>query len=133
MGAWGSGPFEDDDGSDRLHVLEGDPGTLRAILRAFPATEEPDATATSMAVAAAALVGAVTSGIAVGDPVADEWLAENQLDLPDGAVQLARAAVTAARDQPNELAELWSGADALDQWHDSLTTTATSLDRAGMR
>lgn len=130
MGAWGSGVFENDDACDLLYLLEEDAGLLEATLRSYPTTVEPDASAASTAVAAAALVGAIVSRSPIGDPVADDWLADNSLALPADAVDLALATLAAARDQPNELAELWAEADAIDEWHKTLATIATALGDA---
>jgi hypothetical protein len=133
VGAWDSGPFDNDDALDLLGLIEDNPGEvarrLLAVSSADPGTVV-DAPAASMAVAAAALVGAVASSRSTGDDHADEWLREFPMTVDAPLVDAARRAVARLRDG-SELADLWDEADALDEWQASLDAIGSMLVAGG--
>ena len=129
MGAWGSGPFENDDASDWSYLLldGGGPEVVDAALRVGTA-EELEAPDASVAVAAAAVVGAA-SGVVVD--LSDEvtaWLAGQDDAVRSGLRSSAGAAVTAldAVLDGSELAELWDEAGD-DAWADGVRRLRAGL------
>jgi len=116
MGAWGSGPFENDDAMDFVGALAGAPAseTLPRLARALSLpegyVESPDG---STAVAASALVAA-RRGYEITDPTASALLADRPFE-PDAA--LRASAVTAlgrVAAEDSELMELWDEAGGRD-------------------
>ena len=113
MGAWGSGPFENDDAADWAWELEEaqDDGVLRAALEA--AIRERgylDIREGANAVAAAAVTASALEGDHAG--LSDEVISYlDRVGRPDaGLVELARRALDrVAKD--GELAELWDETD----------------------
>lgn len=118
MGAWGTGPFDNDDAADWRYLLldGGGPEVVEAALRSGSGAE---------AVAAAAVVGlAHGATVDVPDDVV-EWLgAQDPADL----TALAGAAVVALDRvlDGSELAELWREAGD-DSWEDDVRGLADDL------
>jgi hypothetical protein len=112
MGAWGSGPFENDDAADWRYLLldGGGPEVVAGALRAVVGGSAPDLPEASRAAAAAAVVGA---GLGLADlELPDdlrEWLAATD---PSAWPPLAPEAVRALDRvlTQSELRDLWSEA-----------------------
>ena len=109
MGAWGTGPFENDDAADWSYQLVdgGGPDVVAAALRAVQGGSAPDAPADSSAVGAAAVVAA---GLGVADVELPDDVRERLSGIDASAwPPLARDAV-AALDRvlaESELRDLW--------------------------
>lgn len=124
MGAWGSGPFDNDDACDWSYQLL-DGGGVEVIASALVVSAGTEAPEAAEAVAAIALVVASRgSSVDLGEDVAD-WLAT--ADRPAVAALAPRA--VAAIDSlltDSELAELWQEVgdsvweDRLREWRDFL-------------
>jgi len=119
MGAWGSGPFANDDAGDFVGNLA-DAGDWNVAEEAFDAVlaigdEYLEAPESSAAIAAAAIVAYKVGNGFVG--VSPEDAADVAgLPAPSPAlVTKARAALARIRKQ-SELAELWEEAGSKDEW-----------------
>jgi Domain of unknown function (DUF4259) len=128
VGAWGSGPFENDDAADWAYELEeaGDHGILRTALdRAVRDGGDLASEHGAVAVAAAAVVATAIDGDAEG--LSDEVVAYiARAGRPDDSViALARQALDAVAGG-GELAELWDEADAAE-WRASLASLRDRL------
>lgn len=129
MGAWGVGPFENDEALDFLRDVKGSgrPVRLGALARPLEHVahsgdylEGPDVTD---AVAAAAFIGAVLNpGAATDEPDRPEWTSEVPPEQVDTElVELARRALRRAlQPHDNELHELWAEAGAAEEWQAAL-------------
>ncbi|HLL67238.1 MAG TPA: DUF4259 domain-containing protein [Micromonosporaceae bacterium] len=135
MGAWGTGPFDNDDAADFSAELdEADPtdraNLIRSALQAAVDTDDYlDVDTGGRAVAAAALVAASRPG---GTPIevsyGPEFLALDQpLDLPDDLVELARQALDRVRAEDSEWRELWEDSTESDDALANLRTLQESL------
>lgn len=121
MGAWGTGPFDNDDASDWVYGLEdGGISTVESALSEALEGGDLAAPTDTNAVAAGEIVAA-----ALGHPVAG--LRENILELANGlagsvtADHAARARTAAERVLAgSELAELWGESDSDAEWRGSV-------------
>ena len=127
MGAWGTGPFENDDASDWVYALE-DQGiaAVRDALTAATGEGYLDLEVGAPAVAAAEVVAAM--GAAPVDGLSDTvGSAIGGLGPPDAAlVGQALAAIGHVR-TTGELAELWAESDDDAAWQASLDDLARRL------
>ncbi|MDQ1656974.1 MAG: hypothetical protein QOD41_2057 [Cryptosporangiaceae bacterium] len=131
MGAWGDGPFDNDDAADWAAELDAAApaerlDVIRAALAAAASADYLDADDGQRAVAAAAVVAAQRPG---GPPLdtsyAPRILADGiVLDVPDELRDLAAAALDRAAGEDSELAELW------DDGPDAFATRLASLRKA---
>ncbi len=118
MGAWGIGPFENDDASDWCWSLTEAPDLERArsVLR-LPDVAYLDARDASIAIAAseivAAALGAPMSGLA--DDLA-EWVSVHAGAATGTDAALARSAIDRVLGKGSELAELWDESPSADEW-----------------
>ena len=125
MGAWGDGPFDNDDACDWLFELKDakDASILERTLERARSAESCDAPEASSAIAAAEVVAALA-----GHPGPDldeevvSWLPGKA--LPPGLVALAKATVERVRTN-SELRELWAEVDedgeaGTDAWSEGL-------------
>lgn len=120
MGAWGIGIFDNDDAADWVWGLqdEGLHAAQRA-LQAAAAGGEVDASVGAEALAAAAVVVALTTGSAElleGSPEAAEWVAAHQDAESRPLLGTVVAALDAVLADGSELDELWSETDEHDDW-----------------
>lgn len=125
MGAWGTGPFENDDAADWIAVLEqASDGAVAAALTAASGPS-PDSEASSVGIAAAALVALALEGRLDELPVdQSEWLSP-----PEGLTQLvplARTTIAAVR-SGSELRQLWEESEDLGTWLRELDTLEQRL------
>jgi hypothetical protein len=122
MGAWGSGPFENDDALDLLIKLrdttaENQPRQIRLALTLPEGYVQ--VSASSEAVAAAALVAAA-NGMLLQEPAeAAELVRSGAVPAGDEVRQLAGAALSRVTGNESEWRELWDEA--------GLLTEATSI------
>lgn len=125
MGAWGHGPFENDDASDWIFELE-DSEDLSAIEQAFQpvlqaGSAQPEAPACCAALAAAEVVAALARRPC--DSLPEEltaWIA-GRGPAPAPLAQTARRAVAAIKTK-SELRELWRETDYFHDWLDSVSS-----------
>ena len=121
MGAWGVGPFENDDAADWVYELEAGEGldVLRSAL-SLGELDYVEAPEGSIALAAAEIVAA--SGGQPHPELPEEpaaWLASNGGQVTEAERQLARQAVARVGAEGSELAELWEDAGA-EAWRATL-------------
>ena len=132
MGAWGHGPFENDDAGDWICELEdsNDFSVVEAALEAVarPGTDTLEAPDCSTAVAAAEVVAA-----SLGHPVAGlpeeavAWVAGRKA-APPRIVGLAKKALAAIKSK-SELRDLWEESDGFDEWSKSVSDLEARLGR----
>lgn len=131
MGAWGSGPFENDAATDWVHDLEDADDLTLAIdaLERVRTDEHVDADDASVAIAAAEVVAA-TGGRPHGDlpPEVTAWIARSDLTLDPEHAEAATGAVERVRADESELADRWAESDDV-AWRDHLDDLAERLGR----
>jgi hypothetical protein len=129
VGAWDSGPFDNDDAADFAAELDdaGPNERIELIRRALQAAV--DATAVEdddlpRGVAAAAVLAAARVGTPIDSSYAPKFLADDDssLDVPDDLVELAVSALDAVADSDTEYAELFGEAGTLETLRSALTT-----------
>ncbi len=128
MGAWGTGPFDNDDAGDWVFELEDD--GVAAVRAALDVPAESTADRQAAAVAAAAVV-ALTQGVHVESSAeVDDWLAAAEPSALEElrALALAAAAVLHRVLDGSELAELYDETGE-GEWRDRLTVMETALRR----
>lgn len=124
MGAWGLGPFDNDDAGDWIYLLEADGVT--AIAAALDLDEGPvEEPAASEAVAAAAVVGLALGLTVESVEEVDDWMAGGDTDAlasygPAAAVALDRVLAG------SELAELHDEAGN-DDWRQQVAVLRDGL------
>ena len=125
MGAWDSGPFDNDDAADFAGQLdEADPdqriAMIREALQAGAVSDDEEAF--PRAVAAAAVVAATRADIPVDSSYAPKFLAEDDtgLQAPDDLVELAVVALDNLADSDSEYAELFGEAGTLETLRSAL-------------
>ena len=130
MGAWGSGPFDNDDAGDFVGNLI-DVGDWNVAEAAFDAVlaigdEYLEAPESSAAIAAAAVVAhKVGNGSVAVHP--EDVAAIATLTSPTAVlVAKARAALARIKKQ-SELADLWDEASAKDEWRATLEPIERAL------
>ncbi len=126
VGAWDSGPFDNDDAADFAGQLdEADPDQRIAMIRdALQAgAVSDDEEAFPRAVAAAAVLAATRVDIPVDSSYAPKFLADddNGLKVPDDLVELAVQALDNLADSDSEYAELFGEAGTLETLRNALT------------
>lgn len=130
MGAWGSGPFENDDALDLLAELAEARSEDRA-QRIRTALTLPagyvEASAASAAVAAAALV-AMANGMPLDEPAqAAEVAHSGGVPVDDEVRQLAGQALGRVAGKDSEWRELWDGVGLLPEATRALEPIRASL------
>jgi hypothetical protein len=124
MGAWGTGPFDNDGAADfagGLDDLSEDKradAVREALTRAVEEADYLDGDDAAVAVAAAALVAAQCPG---GDEVDSVYGPKESLpQLPDDLRSLAAVALDRVLADDSELKDLWEEAGDEDQWHEDI-------------
>lgn len=126
MGAWGTGPFDNDDAGDWVFELEDD--GVSAVRTALDLPAESTADCDAAAVAAAAVV-ALAQGVDVESSAeVDDWLAAADPSTLDDVRALAPAATVVLRRilDGSELAELHDEAGG-EEWRDRLVAIVDAL------
>ncbi|MEW1585949.1 DUF4259 domain-containing protein [Micromonospora vinacea] len=126
MGAWDSGPFDNDTAADWCGDLDDAdvskrPDLVReALTRAAGEEGYLDADGACEAIAAAAIVAAQQpGGQPIASPYAPEFLRDGgRLDVPDDLAALAVRAIDRILATDSEWRELWEDAEAVDALHD---------------
>lgn len=130
MGAWGIGPFDNDDAADWLYELEESTGAeaIRTALEAIGPDEYIEAPDCNMALAASEVVAALRGQSHESlPPEAVLWVAEHEVSVDDDLLGLALMAIHRIETE-SELKELWEESEDYDSW---LATLADLKDRLG--
>jgi len=114
MGAWGTGPFDNDGAGDFVWTVT-DGGGLSVIEDAFDHVleaggEDLEAPSAEEAIAAAAIVARLKDGAPLADEV-EAWIASEQPKVTDTLIAKARHALQRVMTAPSELLELWQESD----------------------
>ena len=132
-GAWGTGPFDNDDASDWIWELEesSGPSVIEAALRPVAASsgyiEAPSA---SYSIAAAEALAAMLGKPAPSTPPeVVTWAGAQSFQPSMELLQMARTALNNVRDENrSELAQLWSDAGSdYDEWKRTLSSLSDRL------
>jgi len=131
VGAWGSGPFENDDALDWVASLVGSSGEATLVeafaqvaLRDDQYLEAPDA---SVAVAAAEVVATARGAPGAGLPSAvDEWITSHKNEVTVPTAELARSAMERVASN-SELAEVWEESDSSSEWRATIESLQQRL------
>jgi hypothetical protein len=135
MGAWGAGPFENDDAADWAFGFDGiDAAAGLALVREALLLGEGylDADVGAVAVAAAQVVvwvrdpGLVPAS-AYGESIVT-WLLTDQPEADEPLAAIARVAIERVRGADSELADLWTEAED-PAWEASLDEIGAALGR----
>jgi hypothetical protein len=130
-GAWGYGPFENDDALDWLNDLEGYSGShflMTALSTADPNAKYIEAPQCSQALAAAEIVAAARGHASKTLPAdAVQWVQRVKLTVTSELLSAARGAVDTCRNSDHsELRILWLQSKQSSRW---LAETASLLSR----
>lgn len=112
MGAWGTGPFENDGAGDFARAVT-DGGGLAAIEDAFDHVLEADdedleAPAAEEAIAAAAILARLKDSVPLSEEKDIEaWIARERPLVSDALITKGRDALRRIMTEPSELLELW--------------------------
>jgi hypothetical protein len=123
MGAWGSGPFENDDAGDWVYDLEGaDDFALLHDALDVAKTRYLDSGEGAVAVAAAAVVAAALDPAAADGLPEDvrAWLDAHARQVEPSDARLAVAALDRVLGERSELAELWDEAPDGPAWREGV-------------
>lgn len=126
MGAWGTGPFDNDDAGDWVFQLEDD--GVPAVRAALDVAAHPGADEAAEAVAASTVVALALGAPAESSAEVDDWLATAGATALDELRGLAPSAAAALRRvlDGSELAELYDEVGA-DEWRDGLIALESVL------
>jgi hypothetical protein len=123
MGAWGSGPFENDDAGDWVYDLEGadDFALVRDALD-VAGSRYLDAGEGAAAVAAAVVVAAALDPTVVDNlpEAVTAWLEDHARQVDAGDRRLATTALDRVVGERSELAELWDEAPDGPTWREGI-------------
>lgn len=132
MGAWDSGPFDNDDAADFATELdEADPNQRILLLREALQTaldvedgdEDAQEEAFPRAVAAAAVLAATRVDTGTDSSYAPKFLnSDDPMDVPEDLVELAVLALDRLADSDSEYAELFGEAGTIETLRAALTT-----------
>jgi hypothetical protein len=121
MGAWGTGPFDNDDAMDFFGEVEDCDGdkVVTRLREALSATSgRPgylEVSEANVAIAAASLVAAGRSRLArAGHPAVDDWLASRRPETTPGDQELALRALDRVCGPSSEWLDLWQEAGEAD-------------------
>jgi len=120
MGAWGEKAFQNDSALDWVADLEEEGvGALHDVLERVAgasANDDLDVDDGSAAIAAAEIVAATVHGQARLNHDAQTWLRENDAEIGDDEMDLARRAVERVLGPSSELRELWDEGGTDNDW-----------------
>jgi hypothetical protein len=133
MGAWGEGPFDNDDAGDWAYDFEGADQSegLRLLTEALDVGDDYlEAPEGAVAVAAATVVTWLRDPSSIPDSAYGEdaaaWVRASGVSPSDELRSAARRALDRVRSDDSELAELWAEADG-ESWRASIGELATRL------
>jgi putative IMPACT (imprinted ancient) family translation regulator len=121
MGAWDTGPLENDSARDFLSAVA-DGGGLTAIEDAFDHVLEAgeeylEAPTAEEAVAAAVIIARFKDGVKlVREAELEAWIAQEKPTASAAMVSKARDALHRVMTEPSELIELWAEGDGFDDF-----------------
>lgn len=127
MGAWGVGPFDNDDASDFADSVA-EKNDLAVIEAAFDKVLGATSEYLEAPIASEAIAGAEILALLLDRPSADteypeeidEWTAASKHMPSDALIAKARNALDRILAPPSELLELWSESDDLATWKTSV-------------
>ena len=131
MGAWGVGPFDNDDAADWVYEVE-DGGTdaILDILEVVTDEDDPGSEVGTAVIAAAELVAAMRGAPLPSLPDAVAELIPGLGPADDALVAAAVRAVAHVRTH-GELAQLWAETDEHDAWLATLDDVTRRLGTSG--
>jgi hypothetical protein len=128
MGAWGTGPFDNDDAGDWVYEVEdGGIDAIHDVLDATVEIDAPDLSVGSAAVAAAELVAVIAGQPGLPLPEHVTALVRDLGPVEPALVDAALKAVAHVRTN-GELAELWAETDDHDAWLATLDDITRRLE-----
>ena len=134
VGAWGTGPFDNDDAGDWFYALEesGGLGPARAALtEALAAGDYLELPEANNAVAAAAIIAATLDKAVEGLPEhVGTWLGAGHDDATADDARLALRALDRVTGENSEAAELWEESDSVAGWTASIDDLRARLRSA---
>ena len=116
MGAWDTGPFDNDSAGDFVPAVA-DGGGVAAIEDAFDhvleaGTDYLEAPTAEEAVAAAAILARLKDGVPLrGEDEIEAWIAQEQPKASPALIAKARDSLRRVMTAPSELLELWQDAE----------------------
>ncbi len=123
MGAWDTDPFGNDTACDWAYSLEEseDFDLIEEALSKIEAAgdEYIEAPEAEEAIAAADTLARLKGKAYVKNShteAVDEWVAEQQLTVPEDMIELAILAIERIQSEPSELLEQWEESDDFDAW-----------------
>jgi hypothetical protein len=122
VGAWGVGPFDNDDAADWVYELQESEGTaaIVAALRAVGPDGYLEAPECSIALAAAEVVAALRGQpLAMLPPEVAGWVRENPSTVTEEVLGLALMAIHRI-ETASELKELWDESSESEAWSATL-------------
>ncbi len=134
MGAWGTGPFDNDDAGD-FAIAVASKQDLTAIEAAFDrvlatANSPLDASDASNAIAGAEILAMLLDHLSADTEYPeeiDEWAAAGNLVPSDALLAKARSAMDLVLGEQSELRNLWAEGDELDAWKATVTDVKARL------
>jgi hypothetical protein len=132
MGAWGTGPFQNDTAGDFVDVVTDGDG-LVAIEDAFDHVLEADdddleAPTAEEAIAGAAIVARLKTGVSLaGEEAIEAWVAKDQPQVSPDLIAKAWQAVARIMTEPSELLDLWRESDDFAGFRASIDGLLRSL------
>ena len=134
MGAWGVGPFDNDDAMDLIGDLEESSDASAVLASAMDALINAEgyaeASDVSVAVAAAVLVAARHAGLDPGSSTVADWLSGDPFAATPQLREVARRALQrASHETDNELYALWVEAGEQDIYRSALAPYQDALSR----
>lgn len=115
MGAWGTGPFENDDAADWAWELEAAEDEVALLLEGFAAASGAEAAELPEASVAVAAAAWLASGLPGGEAVEVDWSEEPPHPTPPAITDALRFAAVAALDavlaEGSEWREAWAEED----------------------
>ncbi|MDP9395197.1 MAG: DUF4259 domain-containing protein [Actinomycetota bacterium] len=133
MGAWGTGPFENDDAMDFVGDLSDAPASetdrlLRSALAAAVDTDDYlEAPQACTAIAAAAIVAAATGAYETNSEAVADLVVNRRIDASDELRELAEQALTRVAGTDSELRETWEDSESKDTVLAELQTMREAL------
>jgi len=131
MGAWGTGPFDNDDAGDWVSELRDahDLAVVRQALAAAVANDDYlEAPEGNVAVAAAAVVAASLDGAREGLPEdVQAWLRDGREWATVRDARLARRALDRVTGANSEAAELWADSSSAEEWSQAVASLRQRL------
>lgn len=132
MGAWGTGPFANDDASDWVWSLDdaSDTGPLRerlSLLVNLDSEEYLESPDCSEAIAAAAVIGMLNTGQANHEDESVDGFLKRCTARPDRELLTIATTALDRIESNSELLDLWKESNDLQDWQSELQTIRNQL------